>query len=296
MKVLVTGAKGQLGRDVVERFSKPHTVYGFGRNELDVTNAEQTRAVVGRVKPDVIIHTAAYTAVDNAEENREQAYLVNAQGSRNIALAANECGAKLCAISTDYVFDGEARHPYTEDATANPKNVYGASKLAGENVVKQCTNRYFIVRTSWVLGVHGNNFVKTMLKLGKSGEPIKVVNDQFGSPTYTRDLAEFLLELTETDKFGVYHTSNTGVCSWYEFAREIFEQTSLPAKPFPCSTADYPRPAPRPKYSVLAHKAMESNGFRHLPPWQDALRRFLGELHKYESARYTGHETYSNED
>ncbi len=280
MRVLVTGAKGQLGQDVVKLFSTSHEVYEYGRNELDITNAKQTTEIIENVEPHIIIHCAAYTAVDKAEENREYAYLVNATGSRYVAQAANRVGAKLCAISTDYVFDGETKYPYTELAKMNPKNVYGASKLAGENFIRECTDRYFIVRTSWVFGLYGSNFVKSMLNLGKSRSPIKVVDDQFGSPTYTKDLARFLLELTESDKFGTYHASNTGVCSWYAFAREVFSQVSWSVDLSPCRTEDFPRPAPRPKYSVLAHTAIENNGFHQLPAWQDALHEFLSEFNQ----------------
>ncbi|KPV45227.1 dTDP-4-dehydrorhamnose reductase [Alicyclobacillus ferrooxydans] len=277
MKVLVTGANGQLGRDVLSLFSASHDVYGFSHSELDITNAKQTASIIDAVTPDVIIHTAAYTAVDKAEESPEQAYLVNAEGTRNVALAADKVRAKLCAISTDYVFDGDTEHPYCESDTPNPRNVYGATKLAGEHFIQECTNSYFIVRTSWVFGIHGNNFVKTMLRLGQGGKSIRVVNDQFGCPTYTKDLAQFLLELIGSNKFGIYHATNTGQCSWYEFAKEIFTQASLTVDLSPCSTEEFPRPARRPKYSVLAHSEIERNGFNDLPTWQDALERFLRE-------------------
>lgn len=278
MRVLVTGARGQLGQDVVKLFSVSHEVYGFGREDLDITNDVKVKSVVQEVQPEVIIHCAAYTAVDKAEEEKEQAYLVNAQGTRNIALAANVVGAKLCAVSTDYVFDGQATMPYDIDSPTTPQSVYGASKLAGETFVRELMEKYFIVRTSWVFGLYGNNFVKTMLKLGRQGHSLKVVDDQIGSPTYTKDLAEFLLSLVQSEKYGTYHVSNTGACSWYEFARNIFQKTSLDVELSPCTTEKYPRPAPRPKYSVMSQQAIRSQGFKLLPPWQEALEDFLTEL------------------
>ncbi len=278
MRVLVTGAHGQLGREIVKLFANVHEVFGFGHRELDITDPEQTDTIVGRVQPDVIIHSAAYTAVDRAQEERELAYLVNGLGTRNIAVAANAVGAKLCAISTDYVFDGQATNPYTENNKTNPQSVYGSSKLAGEQFIQDIMQRYFIVRTSWVFGLYGNNFVKTMLKIGNAGKSLRVVNDQIGSPTYTRDLAAFLLELVQSEKYGIYHASNRGSCSWYEFALEIFKQTSLAVDLTPCLTEEFPRPAPRPKYSVLDHGAIMKNGFTLLQPWKHALQDFLTEL------------------
>ncbi|QQE79199.1 dTDP-4-dehydrorhamnose reductase [Alicyclobacillus sp. SO9] len=287
MKALVTGARGQLGRDVVSLFSHYHDTFGFGRDQLDITDADTVRKIIREMEPDVVIHTAAYTAVDRAEEDKHQAFVVNAQGSQNVAAAAAEVGAKLCAISTDYVFDGQASTPYTEDSKVNPQSVYGQSKLAGEDYVREITDSHFIVRTSWVFGVHGNNFVKTLLKLGKQGKPLKVVNDQFGSPTSTADLAKLLLELVASNRFGTYHASNTGVCSWYDFSREIFRQAGIQVEVEPCTTEEFSRPAPRPAYSVLAHDALRENGFHLLQPWQDALRDFLGDWSHYEDLEGT---------
>lgn len=228
MKVVVTGAKGQLGMDLVNLLaSKRYDVYGYGRNELDVTNFHQVKQVISEVKPDVVIHAAAYTKVDQAESEPDQAFLINAYGTRNVAVASEEVGAKLVYISTDYVFDGKATIPYNEFAPTNPQSVYGKSKLAGEQFVRDLHSKFFIVRTSWVYGKHGNNFVKTMLNLSQERDELMVVHDQIGCPTYAVDLANYILELIRTEKYGVYHISNSGHCSWYEFAKAIFEETGI---------------------------------------------------------------------
>lgn len=279
MKVVVTGAKGQLGRDLVRRLRVNRGgVFGYGREELDITRMESVRQVIDEIRPDVIIHAAAYTKVDQAESDEEQAYLVNAFGSRNVAIAAEEFGAKLCYISTDYVFDGKATFPYKEYDRTNPLGVYGKSKYAGEELTKTLSSKYFIVRTSWVYGVHGHNFVRTMLRLAEERDELKVVNDQIGSPTYTVDLAEFIAQLIATEKYGIYHASNTGTCSWYDFAKAIFEEAGVQVKVSPIATEDFPRPAPRPKYSVLDHLAIRANGFQDLRHWREGLKDFLKEL------------------
>lgn len=278
MKALVTGANGQLGTDLVRILEHSCNVYGFGRDELDVTDLDRSRKVVQSVKPDVILHAAAYTAVDLAETEEEQAYRVNAFGTRNLAIVAEEVKAKICYISTDYVFDGNSSTPYKEYDNTNPLGVYGKSKRAGELFVQSLSARYFIVRTSWVYGAHGQNFVKTMLKLAGERDSLKVVNDQTGSPTYTVDLSRFLARLIETENYGIYHVSNTGSCSWYEFAKAIFEESGIAVRVEPCATEEFPRPAPRPKYSVMDHLAIRANGFEELRHWRDALREFLLEL------------------
>ncbi|ANE47058.1 dTDP-4-dehydrorhamnose reductase [Paenibacillus swuensis] len=277
MKVLVTGANGQLGQDVVLLFRKDHEVLGLGRDGLDITNADQVRTQVLAFHPDVIIHCAAYTAVDLAETEVVQAYAVNAVGTRNLAVAAQEVGAKICYISTDYVFNGTGTQPYREYDNTDPQSVYGASKRAGEILTQTLNHRYFIVRTSWVYGEYGNNFVKTMLKFGRERDELKVVHDQIGSPTYTVDLAQFLLELVQTDKFGVYHASNTGACSWFEFAQAIFEEASIEVRTVPCTTEEFPRPAKRPSNSVMEHLSIRTNGLTDLRPWREALRDFLSQ-------------------
>lgn len=278
MKVLVTGGTGQLGQDIVRIFHAKYEVTACSSKELDVTDLAQTRRIVKEQQPDVIIHAGAYTAVDQAESEEEQAYRVNAYGSRNIAMAAAEVQAKLCYISTDYVFNGEASKPYKEYDNTKPIGVYGKSKRAGELFVQQWVKRYFIVRTSWVFGKGGHNFVKTMLKLAQDRSELQVVNDQVGSPTYTKDLAEFLLELTATEQYGIYHATNTGQCSWYEFAKAIFEEQAIDIKVQPCTTEEFPRPAPRPKYSVLDHLSIRAQGLPDLRHWREGLRDFLREM------------------
>lgn len=276
MKVVVTGAKGQLGMDLVNLLaSKRYDVYGYGRNELDVTNFHQVKQVISEVKPDVVIHAAAYTKVDQAESEPDQAFLINAYGTRNVAVASEEVGAKLVYISTDYVFDGKATTPYNEFAPTNPQSVYGKSKLAGEQFVRDLHSKFFIVRTSWVYGKHGNNFVKTMLNLSQERDELMVVHDQIGCPTYAVDLANYILELIRTEKYGVYHISNSGHCSWYEFAKAIFEETGIVVKVNPCTTKEFPRPAPRPAYAVFAHTALRLNGFSEIRGWREALKEFI---------------------
>ncbi|WP_332628488.1 dTDP-4-dehydrorhamnose reductase [Halalkalibacter flavus] len=278
MKVLLTGGHGQLGKEIAILLKKKDIEHvACSREDLDITSLEAVQSEVFDYKPDVIIHAAAYTQVDLAETNEEEAFLVNGTGTRNLAEAAQEIGACLCYISTDYVFDGESDRPYKEDASTNPITVYGKSKYVGEQFVKNC-NKYFIVRTSWVFGAHGNNFVKTMLKLAEERETLQVVSDQVGSPTYTADLASFLLELIHTDKYGMYHATNTGHCSWYEFARAIFEETNKGIDVKPVSTEEFLRPAPRPKFSVLDHAAIRKNHFQDLRHWREALQAFLREI------------------
>ncbi|MEJ9151437.1 dTDP-4-dehydrorhamnose reductase [Bacillus smithii] len=276
MKIVITGAKGQLGTDLVDLLSdKGHKVYGYGREELDITNFDQVHQVISNVKPDVVIHAAAYTKVDLAESEQDQAFLVNAYGTRNVAVASEAVGAKLVYVSTDYVFDGAANTPYNEFSPTNPMSVYGKSKLAGEQFVRDLHSKFFIVRTSWVYGKNGNNFVKTMLKLAQERDELKVVDDQVGSPTYTVDLARCILDLIQTENYGIYHVSNSGHCSWYEFAKAIFEEAGIEVKVNPCTTKDFPRPAPRPAYSVMEHMALRLNGFTEMPNWRDSLKRYL---------------------
>ncbi|MFB5763870.1 dTDP-4-dehydrorhamnose reductase [Paenibacillus medicaginis] len=285
MKVLVTGAGGQLGRDVVRVLTENgHDVLACDRETLDISNLKQSIQITQSYNPDVVIHCAAYTAVDAAETDVDNAYRVNAAGSRNMALAAEKVGAKLIYISTDYVFDGSSPKPYQEYDNTNPQSVYGKSKLAGEVLVQTLSSRYFIVRTSWVYGLHGHNFVKTMLKLGQEKPVLKVVDDQKGSPTYTVDLAQFLLELMGTEKYGVYHASGSGACNWYEFTKAIFEEAaqilklSFIAEVLPCSTDEFPRPAPRPANSVMDHLSIRVNDLADFKPWREALQEFLKEL------------------
>jgi len=278
VKILVTGATGQLGKDVVHFFSNYCTVFGMSREDLDVTELEQCQQKISEIRPDAIIHCAAFTAVDLAESETDQAFKVNAVGSRNVALAAEKIGAKICYLSTDYVFDGTSNSPYNEYDNTNPINVYGKSKRAGEILVQNLSSKFFIVRTSWLYGLYGNNFVKTILRMARKGEQLKVVCDQVGSPTFSEDLAAFLYRLVTTEKYGIYHATNSGACSWYEFAKEIVRLKGLHSEVAPCATDAFPRPALRPNYSVLDHQSIRSNGFSDFRHWRDALELFLEKL------------------
>jgi len=280
VKIIVTGSSGQLGQELMKLLPEDYRVYGLARTELDVTNAEQVIRKITALNPDVVIHCAAYTSVDQAETESDQAYLVNSIGTGNVAIASEKVGAKQIFISTDYVFDGNKQTPYKEHDETNPRTVYGRSKLAGEQLVKMISSKYFIVRTSWLFGKFGPNFVKTMLRLANESDEVKVVNDQIGSPTYTVDLVLFLEQLMKTEKYGIYHASNMGSCSWYDFAKEIFSINNKRVNLQPCLTEQYPRPAPRPRYSVLDNDAIRLHGFRPLPPWRDALVRFSEEMKK----------------
>lgn len=287
MKVLVTGANGQLGRDVVLLLEKEgHSVLACDRDQMDITNQAQCNDVISSYYPEVVIHCAAYTAVDAAETDIDGAYKVNAVGTRNVTVAAEKAGAKLIYISTDYVFDGDSLTPYQEYDNTNPQSVYGKSKRAGELLVQSLSSKWFVVRTSWVYGLYGNNFVKTMLKLGQEKPKLQVVHDQKGSPTFTVDLAGFILELMQTEMYGVYHASNSGTCTWYEFTEAIFAEArnvegfTIQAKLEPCTTEQFPRPAPRPLNSVMDHLSIRTNGLTDIRPWREGLREFISLLSK----------------
>lgn len=275
-KVIVTGAHGQLGTELTLILKeKGFQAYGLGHQELDITNLDQVREVFQAINPDVVCHTAAYTAVDKAESDRDGAFLVNAYGTRNVAIAAEEVGAKLVYVSTDYVFNGEKEEAYSEFDIPSPLGVYGQSKYAGEQFVHDFHSKFFIARTSWVYGQYGGNFVKTMLKLAETHNQLKVVNDQRGCPTYTKDLAEKIIELFQTDKYGVYHLSNSGSCTWYEFAKAIFEFKEMNVQINPCTTEEFPRPAKRPKNSEFDHMSLRLNGFQDIRNWNTGLKDYL---------------------
>lgn len=278
MKVVVTGAGGQLGVDLVSILRQKHEVFGLNRHQLDVANNDECDRVITSIQPDVIIHCAAYTAVDLAETRTDQAYLVNGIGTRNIAAVADKVGARVCYISTDYVFDGTNTIPYKEYDQTNPLSVYGKSKRDGEQFVQALCSKYYIVRTSWMFGLHGNNFVKTMLELSNDNQSIRVVDDQYGSPTYTLDLSYFVLELIASEKYGIYHATNSGHCSRYEFATAIFEEYGKLPRLESCATSDLPGIAPRPRYSVLDNTSIRINGFNQLRHWREALSDFIKEL------------------
>lgn len=278
MRVLITGGRGQLGRELAKVFGaeEGHAVLAPGRAELDVTRPEEVRRAFHDFCPEAVVHAAANTNVDGCELDEDGAYLVNALGTRNVAAAAEEAGARLVYISTDYVFDGRSRRPYKEFDPPGPLSVYGKSKLAGERFASAFCRRHFIVRTSWLYGPHGKNFVKTMLALGEQKGEVAVVDDQVGSPTYAPDLARFVAALVKTELYGTYHATNAGACSWYEFARAIFRAAGLErVKVRPITTAELNRPAPRPAYSVLDNCCLRLQGLPGLRPWEEALREFL---------------------
>jgi len=277
MKILITGALGQLGLSLKSKLNNADStdVYALSRSELDITDEQKVYDVIQNFKPEAVIHTAAYTAVDLAEKNKDEAYRINVVGTRNVALAAKTVNAKICYISTDYVFSGKRNHPYTEFEHTNPVNIYGLSKHAGETIVQTLTDQYFIVRTSWLYSSTGKNFFNTMIRLAQSGKSLNVVNDQFGTPTYTEDLSVFLIELVKSNKYGIYHATNKGYCSWYDFARAIFEELDWKVNLSPCSTEEYHTSAPRPSYSVLDQTFLKVNGFQELRPWREGLKACL---------------------
>ncbi|PEY36308.1 dTDP-4-dehydrorhamnose reductase [Bacillus cereus] len=276
MKVLVTGAGGQLGKEFVAYFvEKGYTLYNFTREKLDVTDTVSLFLNMKKLQPDLILHCAAYTQVDAAEENWKEAYAVNAVGTRNIAVASEAIGAKLVYFSTDYVFDGERACAYHEFDQTHPLNVYGASKFAGEEAVRNFHSRYFIVRTSWLYGKYGPNFVRTMQTLAYIKKELRIVYDQIGCPTYTKDLVCKIEEIVQTNRYGVYHVSNQGKCSWFEFACRIFQEMGVDVKAIPVKTEEYGAKADRPRYSVLQHLCLELNGFSPMRHWEEALREYL---------------------
>lgn len=279
VKVLVTGANGQLGSDVMkELLARGIPCFGTGRADFDLTDFDSAGKFLENNRPDAVIHCAAYTAVDRAEDDEELCRKVNAEGTWNLAQICRGLSAKMIYISTDYVFPGTGETPFEADDSKGPLNVYGRTKLAGEEAVRDLVERYFIVRTSWVFGKGGNNFIKTMLRLGKTHREVNVVCDQVGSPTYTVDLAPLLCDMIMTEKYGVYHATNEGYCSWAEFAAEIFRQAGDWTKVNPVPTSAYPTKAKRPLNSRLSKKGLVSAGFRRLPAWRDALSRYLKEV------------------
>ncbi len=276
MKVLVTGANGQLGYDVVEVLKLRNIeCCGTTRNDFDLCDFTRAEKFITAFHPDVIIHCAAYTAVDKAEDEKDICRAVNAVGTENIAKICKKINAKMLYISTDYVFDGTKKGFYEVDDTPNPINVYGQTKLEGEQAVQKILDRYFIVRISWVFGEHGNNFVKTMLRLGKERKKISVVSDQIGSPTYTEDLAQLLVDMVQTDKYGIYHATNEGECSWAEFAEVIFKVAGINVNVKHITSDEYFTKANRPQNSRMSKYCITNNGFKKLPKWEESLRYFL---------------------
>ena len=276
MKVLVTGANGQLGYDVVEELKFRNIEhYGATRNDFDLCDFNMAEQFIIAYHPDVVIHCAAYTAVDKAEEEKELCRKVNAGGTENIAKICKKIDAKMLYISTDYVFDGTKKGFYEIDDIPNPINFYGQTKLEGERVVQEILEKYFIVRISWVFGKRGNNFVKTMLRIGKERKEISVVSDQIGSPTYTVDLAQLLVDMVQTNKYGIYHVTNEGECSWAEFAEEIFKVAGMDVKVNHITSEEYQTKTKRPKNSMMSKEDLVKNGFKTLQSWQKSIIEFI---------------------
>ena len=276
MRILVTGVKGQLGHDVMNELAKRgHTGIGVDVEEMDITDAKKVDEVIRASEVEAVIHCAAYTAVDAAEDQVELCRKINAEGPENIAKVCKELDIKMMYISTDYVFDGEGTRPWEPDDERHPLNVYGLTKYEGELAVEKYLDKFFTIRIAWVFGVNGKNFIKTMLKLSETHDELNVVDDQIGSPTYTYDLAVLLVDMIETEKYGRYHATNEGLCSWYEFACEIFRQAGRDVKVNPVSSDEFPTKAKRPHNSRMDKSKLTENGFTPLPAWQDALKRYL---------------------
>lgn len=277
MRILVTGARGQLGTDLMNELEK-QGLEGVGVDiaEMDITDAKACMDVICGANVDAVIHCAAYTAVDAAEDNVELCRKINGEGTRNVALACKAADVKMMYISTDYVFDGKGTRPWEPDDHRDPLNVYGQTKYEGELAIEELLDKYFTVRIAWVFGVAGNNFIKTMLRLGRERGAVSVVDDQVGSPTYTYDLARLLVDMIQTDHYGRYHATNEGMCSWYEFAVEIFRQAGMDQVTVtPVSSTEFAAKAVRPENSRMSKEKLSDNGFTRLPSWQDALSRFL---------------------
>ena len=276
MRILVTGVKGQLGHDVMNELAKRgHIGIGVDVEEMDITDAKKVNEVIRASEVEAVIHCAAYTAVDAAEDQVELCRKINAEGTENIAKVCKELDIKMMYISTDYVFDGEGTRPWEPDDERHPLNVYGLTKYEGELAVEKYLDKFFTIRIAWVFGVNGKNFIKTMLKLSETHDELNVVDDQIGSPTYTYDLAVLLVDMIETEKYGRYHATNEGLCSWYEFACEIFRQAGRDVKVNPVSSDEFPTKAKRPHNSRMDKSKLTENGFTPLPAWQDALKRYL---------------------
>lgn len=277
MKVLITGANGQLGIELskqLEYSSRLYEVVKTNRSTLDISNLNLVKEKMFLEKPDVVINCAAHTAVDLCEEDIDSAYKINSIGPRNLAITCEKIGAKFVQVSTDYVFDGKRKRPYKEDDITCPNSIYGKSKLMGEQFTKEFCSKYFIVRTAWLYG-DGNNFVKTMLKLSENNKELSVVDDQFGSPTSTVDLAKAIIDLISTEYYGTYHGTCEGQCSWYDFAKKIFEINNIDIKVNPVTSEEFKRPAPRPAYSVLDNFMFKLVGLNSFRNWEDALKEYF---------------------
>lgn len=275
MKILITGSNGMLGHDLEEVLKDSHELVLTTSKTLDITDKDKTMEIIKENKPDVVINSAAYTDVDGCETNQDLAYAVNGEGVRNLALACREVDCPLVHISTDYVFDGSARDPIAEDGEIGPISVYGKSKLQGEEAIQEILDKFFIVRTAWLYGINGKNFPRTMLELAENHPEITVVYDEVGTPTYTPDLAYGISQLIETDYYGIYHLTNSGSCSWCEFARYIFKIAERDVKVIPVTASEFSRPAPRPSYSVLKNERWIENGFEPLRDYKEAISEYI---------------------
>lgn len=288
MKILITGCKGQLGNELIKTITEHYSSLGklpesyinsqivaIDIEELDISLLKDTVKFISDCAPDIIINCAAMTNVNGCETNLDLAYQVNAIGARNLAISAEKIGSRLIHISTDYVFDGNATKPYVEWDLCNPQSIYGKSKLLGEQYVKQFCSKSFIIRTSWLYGYVGNNFVKTMIKLGREKSELKVVNDQFGNPTCVTDLVYHILKLGETEEYGLYHCTGEGECSWYDFAKKIMNLAQITCDVIPCTTEDFPSPAKRPAYSSLDNMMLRNTVGNNMREWSIALKEFM---------------------
>jgi dTDP-4-dehydrorhamnose reductase len=280
MELFVVGNNGMLGREMVRAArSAGHAVKGVDLPEIDIASPSSIRSCMAASRPGAVINCAAYTAVDLCESERERAFAVNARGAGLLAGAAEECGAVFVHFSTDYVFDGKKYSPYVESDPVNPASAYGASKREGELLVQKNCGRSFIFRIAWLYGTEGGSFVRTIRELAEKNAPagvsLRVVNDQTGSPTYTADVCRQTLRMLETGRFGLYHSTSEGECTWYDFAVEIVRAAGIPAIVEPCTTAEFPRPAPRPAYSVLENSALKKLGLNLMPHWKEAFAAFL---------------------
>jgi len=272
---MIIGSEGMLGHDLVDILSKENEINTTTIYTLDITDIEKTIKTVQEINPDVVVHAAAFTDVDGSESKADLAYKVNSLGTRNVAVACKEIDSAMVYICTDYVFDGTKGSSYYEYDQTNPQSIYGKTKLAGEIYIRDILSKFYIVRTSWLYGRHGPNFVKTMLDLAKTTDKISVVNDQIGSPTYTVDLATAIAELIKKPLYGIYHITNSEHCSWYEFAREIFDVAGIEVDLTPVKTEEFPRPAPRPKYSVLENYNWKMEGFNKIRSYKEALKDYM---------------------
>ena len=275
-KVLITGSNGMLGSSLLERLKKKYSIKGITIEDADITDFEAVVKVIRKIKPDIVIHTAGYTKVDDCESNINLAYRVNAIGTRNVAMACQRIDASMVYISTDYVFDGTKNAPYIEFDAANPISIYGKTKLAGEEFVRQILNRFYIVRTSWLYGEGGVNFVDTIINKANTEKELKIVNDQRGSPTYTKDLADKIDEIISRERYGIYHVTNSGSCSWFEFAKKIVEYSNIKGVDvIPIKSNALNRPAKRPANSVMQNFMLELEGIPLLRSWEEAVGEYV---------------------